>query len=103
MTDNSVYEEIYSIIRNIPKGKVASYGMIAAIHGGCTARMVGFALSRSTPEKRLPWHRVINSQGKISLGDEESKLLQRKMLEAEGIIFKRDRVDIKVFGWKVLE
>lgn len=103
MAKEGVYEEIYSIIKNIPKGKVASYGMIADIHGGCTARMVGYALSKSSPDKKLPWHRVINSRGKISLGDEESRELQRKMLEAEGVVFKDDKVSLKVFGWKVWE
>jgi methylated-DNA-protein-cysteine methyltransferase-like protein len=51
---------------------------------------------------KLPWHRVINSQGKISLGDEESKILQRNMLEAEGVVFHNDKIDLKIFGWKIL-
>lgn len=102
MTKEGIYSEIYSIIRNIPAGKVASYGMIASIHGGCTARMVGYALSKSSSDMKLPWHRVINSQEKISLGDEESKILQRNMLEAEGVVFHNDKIDLKIFGWKIL-
>jgi methylated-DNA-protein-cysteine methyltransferase-like protein len=103
MTKKGVYEEICSIIKNIPEGRVASYGLIASIHGGCTARMVGYALSKSESEMKLPWHRVINSQGKISFKDPEDRTLQRRMLEAEGIVFKGDRIDLKKYGWKVLE
>lgn len=97
-----VYEKVYIIIRQIPAGKVATYGQIAGIVDGCTARMVGYALAALSPNSNdVPWQRVINSQGKISprSGGIDSAL-QRQFLEAEGVIFDhKNRVDLDKFGW----
>lgn len=95
------YQRIYAAVRRIPRGKVASYGQIARLVGRCTPRMVGYAMAAVT-EDSIPWHRVINSQGKISPrrgGDGEA--VQRALLEAEGVMFDgRDRVDWKTVGWR---
>ena len=97
----NTYQRIYEIIKRIPAGKVATYGLIAQMEGTCTPRMVGYALYNANPEMQLPWHRVINSNGRISMSDPEDSTLQRAMLEREGIVFKSGRVDLKKFLWKL--
>jgi methylated-DNA-protein-cysteine methyltransferase-like protein len=98
-----LYERIYDMVRRIPSGKVTTYGRIADLVGGCTARMVGYALAalrwRSFPE--VPWQRVINAQGKISIrSDGFGSALQRALLEQEGVVFdENNRVDFSEFGW----
>jgi methylated-DNA-protein-cysteine methyltransferase related protein len=86
-----LYPRIYALVRQIPAGKVASYGQISRIVGGCNARMVGYAMSalKSTKEMEdVPWQRVINSQGKCStFGDGIGDTIQRKLLIEEGIEF----------------
>ncbi len=97
-----LYERIYAIVRQIPEGRVATYGQIAAIVGGCSARMVGYAMAalKSGEHPDVPWQRVINRQGKISIHDPFGKYHQRLLLEEEGVHFdSRDQVDFKEFGW----
>jgi methylated-DNA-protein-cysteine methyltransferase related protein len=98
-----VYERIYNVVKQIPRGKVASYGQIARITGGCTARMVGFAMAalRSGSHPDVPWQRVINSQGKISPhGQGIGSLVQRDLLEEEGVHFDlTGRIDFDLYGW----
>ncbi|MCB0192301.1 MAG: MGMT family protein [Anaerolineae bacterium] len=96
-----VYERVYIVIRHIPAGQVATYGQIANLVDGCTARMVGYALAALDPHSNVPWQRVINSQGKISLRSGGiGSALQRQILEAEGVVFdEKGRVDFKKFGW----
>ncbi len=99
--DYPLYQRIYEIVCLIPRGQVATYGQIANMVGGCTARMVGYAMA-ATPEGRdIPWQRVVNSQGKVSLRSHgDGDLLQRHLLEAEGVVFDaRERIDLKKFGW----
>ncbi|MCD4674260.1 MAG: MGMT family protein [Anaerolineaceae bacterium] len=99
---SSRYQQIYAIVRQIPPGKVASYGQIAKLVDKCTARMVGYAMHAIGPEDGdVPWQRVINSQGRISShGDGIGTCLQRQMLEEEGVIFDHTgRTDLKRFGW----
>jgi methylated-DNA-protein-cysteine methyltransferase-like protein len=95
------YERIYLVIEQIPSGKVATYGQIARIVGDCSARMVGYALAALKDDSTVPWQRVINSLGKISLrinGMEDG--FQRQLLESEGVRFDNEgRVDLKEFGW----
>jgi methylated-DNA-protein-cysteine methyltransferase-like protein len=99
--DLPLYEQIYFVIKQIPAGKVATYGQIAEIVGGCTARMVGYALAALSSDSSVPWQRVINRQGKISpRGDGLSSILQRQLLEAEGVCFdEQGRVDFNEVGW----
>ena len=96
-TEESLYERIYAVIREVPPGKVAAYGLIARIVGRCTPRMVGYALAAlRNHDKDVPWQRIVNSQGQLSLRGPE----QRQLLEAEGVIFDaRGRIDLKRFGW----
>ena len=96
------YERVYVIVRQIPRGKVATYGQIAGYVDNCTARMVGFAMSALSVEDDVPWQRVINSQGKISpRGNDLSTLQQRELLESEGVTFNASgRVDFKRVRWE---
>lgn len=100
LRDASVYERIYAIAGQIPPGRLASYGQIAAIEGRCTPRMVGYAMA-AVGSRRVPWQRVINSRGTVSerrQGGGTSR--QRRLLEGEGVVFdRRGRVDFNLFGW----
>jgi len=98
------YDLIYKTVKKIPRGKVATYGQIAELAGlEGHARQVGYALHNLPGASDVPWHRVINAKGEISprsAGD--SHELQRMLLEAEGVGFVGDRVDLKRFRWKPL-
>jgi methylated-DNA-protein-cysteine methyltransferase-like protein len=96
-----LYARIYAVVRQIPAGKVATYGQIAGIVGGCTARMVGYAMASLPDSADVPWQRVINRLGKISPhGAGFGSALQRSLLEDEGIQFDRQgRVDFDQCGW----
>ncbi len=104
MNENqNIYNRIYNMVRLVPPGKVSTYGQIAELVGRCTARMVGYAmagLKRGTAPD-VPWQRVINAQGKISVhGDGIGNAIQRVMLEQEGVEFdEKGRVDFIRFGW----
>lgn len=94
------YRKIYKIICQIPKGKVATYGQIAALAGNPrAARAVGWALRAVNEE--LPWHRVINSNGKSSFPELAKRRMQQALLEQEGIRFDlQGTVDLKKFQWR---
>jgi methylated-DNA-protein-cysteine methyltransferase-like protein len=95
------YALIYEAVRQIPEGRVATYGQIAAVAGlGRHARLVGYALNAC--EDDLPWHRVINARGEISgRTDPFYETLQRERLESEGVSFdKRGRVSMARYQWQ---
>ena len=96
-----LHERIYEIVRMVPSGRVATYGQVAEIVGCCTPRMVGYAMAAVPFGSDVPWHRVINSQGRISVrGDGSESPEQRAMLEAEGVVFSASgRVSLKEDGW----
>jgi len=95
-----LYSRIYAVVRQIPVGKVTTYGQIAALVGGCSAQMIGFALAALKPGTDVPWQRVINRQGKVSLRAGAGGALQRQLLEDEGVVFGPDgRTDFAAFGW----
>jgi methylated-DNA-protein-cysteine methyltransferase-like protein len=98
---SSAYQSIYAVIRRIPKGRVASYGQVAAVAGLTNAaRQVGYALHALPPGSTVPWHRVVNAQGAISLRDHHA-LTQRMLLAREGVRFDgRGRVDLTRCAWK---
>ncbi len=102
-SSGKLYGRIYAMVRRIPPGRVTTYGRIAALVGGCTARMVGYAMAalKSGHHPDVPWQRVINAQGKISVhGDGIGNAIQRTLLEQEGVLFDaQDRVDFDRFGW----
>lgn len=96
------YSGIYEAVKHIPYGKVATYGQIARLAGiPGHARQVGYALHCLRDGHQVPWHRVINSKGCISLDPSGSGGLQQQLLESEGIIFNVDRsISLKHYGWE---
>jgi len=77
---------IWRVVRRIPRGRVATYGQVAALAGRPgQARQVGYALHALPPETTVPWHRVINARGEVSLPDEAGGALQRALLAHEGV------------------
>ena len=95
-------ERVYGMVRRVPHGQVVSYGGIAALLGQPrAARGVGQALRALPDEADVPWWRVINRNGEISIrGDFHAPQLQRALLEGEGVEFgAKGRVDWKRFGW----
>lgn len=95
------YKLIWQPVRQIPKGKVATYGQIAELCGlKGQARLVGYALHNLPEKTKIPWHRVINSKGKISFPiNSKTYKLQRRLLEKESIIFSNDKIDLEKYGW----
>lgn len=102
LVDDTTYRErVYELVRSIPKGRVMTYGQIAEILGeGYTPRTVGYVMHGADSEK-VPWQRVINSQGACSTGKMTMPLnLQQSILESEGIVFsEKGRCDLKIYGW----
>ena len=99
----TIYKQIYEIIRLIPSGKVATYGQISEIVGYCTARMVGYAVSSIPLSSVIPWQRVINYKGEISLRSSGSggELVQQKLLESEGVKSDQSgRTDLEQYSWE---
>jgi methylated-DNA-protein-cysteine methyltransferase related protein len=101
--------QVWNLVREIPPGKVATYGQIAALippppgmapqdYRAFGARWVGGAMA-ACPDN-VPWQRVINAQGKVSPRRQGGEIHQRQLLEAEGVVFDvRERVDLTRFGW----
>ncbi len=102
-TRGDTYAKIFATVRRIPRGKVASYGEVAHWSGlPRQARLVGYALHASASDA-VPWHRVVNAIGVLSLGklDPSGALTQRIRLEAEGVRFDaRGRVRMDLHRWK---
>ncbi len=105
----SYAEQVYAWVRQIPAGRVATYGQIALLippPAGVTADdyrragaiWTGGAMANAPDD--VPWQRVINSQGKISTRPGLGPAVQRNLLEQEGVVFDaKDRVDLKRYGW----
>jgi methylated-DNA-protein-cysteine methyltransferase-like protein len=102
MTCESMYQRIYRIVRMIPPGRVASYGQISKIAGRCSARNVGYAMSSVPADTDVPWHRVVNSRGMISVRSHGGECsAQRQLLEREGVVFgPSGRIDLEIYGWE---
>jgi methylated-DNA-protein-cysteine methyltransferase related protein len=97
------YQRIYAVVRRIPRGRVATYGQIAELAGlPGHARQVGYALHALPSGTAVPWHRVINARGEVSLRTAPGpELTQRMLLEREGVRFNaRGRVDLRTVGWR---
>lgn len=98
----NTFEKIYSVVKKIPKGNVASYGTIAALAGNPRlSRVVGYALHVNPEPGKIPCHRVVTRSGEVSkafaFGGEN---MQRQLLSEEGIEFLDDgRVDMARFAW----
>jgi methylated-DNA-protein-cysteine methyltransferase-like protein len=98
----SFYTRVYILVRQVPPGQVVTYGQVAALLGSPqAARAVGYALRFLPAGTDVPWHRVLNHRGQISLRTPaESPLRQRLLLEAEGVVFDAEgRVDLPRYRW----
>ena len=96
-------QRVWELVQQIPPGKVATYGQLAAMLGfPRRSRHVGRALKRSPEGLDLPWYRVLNSSGSISLPlYSEGYHMQRVLLESEGVTFKPNgRLSLKIFQWR---
>jgi len=101
------YQRFYRVVRRIPRGRVATYGQVAALAGlPRGARLAGYALSalRGTAHD-VPWQRVLGARGRgfagVSLKDPMGAAVQRDLLEREGVALDaRGRIDLGRFGWR---
>jgi methylated-DNA-protein-cysteine methyltransferase-like protein len=98
----SYYDDVYELVKRIPRGRVTTYGRVAQMSPVPRgARGVGWALAGLGPEqaREVPWWRVINAAGRIS--NEFNAVLQRELLEAEGVVFdERGYVDLVRYLWQ---
>ena len=101
VSENNLFERILAIIKQIPKGKIATYGQIATMVGIQNPRLVGFALASQKEDTEVPWFRVINSKGESSFPAESDGFkIQYSLLINEGIIFDdKNRINLKQFRW----
>ncbi len=95
------FQQVYRIVRAVPPGKVTTYGTVAARAGRPGgARAVGWAMRALQRGTEVPWHRVLNAQGRISLPSPSAEL-QQVLLENEGVEFnEKGRVDLRRYGWQ---
>ena len=96
------FTRVYAMTKRIPRGRVATYGQIAVLIGAPgAARTVGWALHSLPSGTKVPWHRVINSQGRISISGKYSADVQAERLKAEGIrVDKYLHVNLEKYQWK---
>lgn len=97
-------QRIWQVVSQIPPGSVASYGQVAKLAGlPNAARLVGTVLKKLPSNTRLPWHRVINSYGKIAFAADSPRFREQKLrLENEGVQFDGEKLSMKKYGWKPL-
>ncbi|KAF5033733.1 DNA base-flipping protein [anaerobic digester metagenome] len=102
MTRQTFTERLIGLIRRIPAGKVATYGQIAAMAGNPrAARQVARVLHACSQREDLPWHRVVNREGRIALKTSAGGAEQKRLLENEGVEFDPAGViDLDVFLWR---
>jgi len=96
------HRAVWTLVRGVPRGRVTSYGAVAALLGSPrAARGVGWALAALRDEEDVPWWRVVNRNGEVSIkGAPGMPALQRALLEGEGVVFGPDgRIDLGRFGW----
>jgi len=99
--DNWV-KAVWHVVKGIPRGHVLTYGEVARLAGmSRAARRVSQAMRRAPRRMNLPWHRVINAQGKISIPqDSPSHQRQKELLEREGVVFLNGKIDLERFGYQ---
>lgn len=102
MEQKNSYEKIYDIVKQIPRGTVATYGQVAALAGNKRwARVVGYALHVNLDPERIPCYRVVNREGRVSeafaFGGENRQI---GLLEADGIEVKDGCVDLSKYQWR---
>lgn len=98
----NVFNKIYAVVKEIPRGKVATYGQIASLAGNKRwARVVGYALHANPEPGIIPCHRVVNRYGEVSrafaFGGENRQI---ELLESEGVAFTDGRVDLERYQWR---
>ena len=95
------HTDIWFILSKIPEGSVVTYGQLADMLGAPSyARVVGNILKQIPAGSGLPWHRVINSKGRISFPEDSGKYkTQKELLEQEGVTFISGKVNLKTYGW----
>lgn len=102
------FDQVWVLVRQIPSGSVATYGQLSKIvpqpadisvedYQTSASRWVGLAMAACPDD--VPWQRVINSQGKISPRPEAGR--QKKLLEAEGVLFQNEKIDLNQFQWRL--
>lgn len=93
---------VWQVVQGIPRGHVLTYGEVARLAGmSRAARRVSQAMRRAPREMKLPWHRVVNAQGKISFSEASTGYRQQKdLLEAEGVLFLNGKIDLDRFGYR---
>jgi len=99
----STHQSILAVVRRIPRGRVATYGQVAALAGlARQPRLVGYAMHALPSGTTVPWHRVINARGMVSIrSDGVASLSQRLLLEREGVQFDgRGRVSLERYQWR---
>ena len=97
-TQQQAQDRVWQLVHQIPTGRVATYGQIAHMAGMPShSRLVGRILSRLPQDTTLPWHRVINSQGRIT---NPNKALQAQRLQNEGVTLINGRVSLRHYGWQ---
>lgn len=103
-SSRSLWPQIYAVVARIPRGRVATYGQVAALAGlPRQARLVGYAMHGLPDGSNLPWHRVVNAQGRVSAraAPGPSEGLQRHLLEEEGVVFDLGgRIDLRRYRWR---
>src|SRR5438034_966787 len=101
MANGSTYRRIYDVVSRIPRGRVATYGQVARLAGmPGQARLVGYALHALSADTSIPWQRVVNAQGSISLPAGHDAM-QRRLLEREGVRFdERGRISLDSCQWR---
>ena len=104
------YQQVWSLVREIPIGRVATYGQLTKMlsrpeNVSCddyqvsASRWVGLAMAACPSD--VPWHRVVNSQGKLSHRSEAAT--QKHLLENEGVLFIKEQLDLNEYQWLVAE
>jgi methylated-DNA-protein-cysteine methyltransferase related protein len=98
--ERDTYLRIWDTVSRIPRGKVASYGVIARLSGfPRQARLAGYALHNIPPGAGIPWHRVINARGMVSLPGKRGAH-QEELLRREGIVFEKGRISMERYQWR---
>jgi methylated-DNA-protein-cysteine methyltransferase-like protein len=94
-------QRIWQVVSMIPRGRVATYGDVARQAGlAGAARRVGRALRGLPDDTRIPWHRVVNASGRISLpAGSRGQVIQRQRLEEEGVVFRGNRLPLADYRW----
>jgi len=100
-----LFQKILEIVKQIPAGRVATYGQIAAMAGTQNPRLVGFALSSCSDNQDIPWFRVIKSKGSISFPEESNGFkIQYSLLIKDGITFDdKNKINLKQYRWNGYE